>query len=69
MRRKKTPSSGREKGDRLIKLLPKSVKNILEDFKKIRREMYEESPKGFESKADSSLSYEKCEQAATHSNT
>ena len=39
--RKKTPSFGGEKGDKLTKLLPKSVHNIHEYFKKIRREMYE----------------------------
>ena len=31
--------------------------------------MYEESPKEFESKENSRLTYEKCEHVATHSNT
>ena len=33
--RKKTPSFGEEKGDKLTRLLPKSVHNMHEDFKKI----------------------------------
>ena len=66
--KKKTPSSGGE-GDNLTNILPKSVQIIHEDIKKIRKEMHGESPQEFESKANSRLSYEKCEQAATHSNT
>ena len=31
--------------------------------------MYEESPRGFESKANCRLSHEECDQAATHPNT
>ena len=57
MSRKKTPSLGGEKGDKLTKILPKFVHNIHRYFKKIRREMYEESPKDFESKANSRLIY------------
>ena len=70
IRRKETPSFGgeKEKWDKLTKLLPKSVHNIHEDFKKIQREMYEESPRGFDSKANSRLLHEECEQAATHPN-
>ena len=67
--RKKTPYFEEKKGDKLTNIHPKSVHNIHGYFKKIQREMYEESPRGFESKASSRLSYEKCEQATAHSNT
>ena len=63
--RKNTPSFGGEKGDKLTKLLPKSIHDIHEYFKKIRREMSKESPKEFESKEKSRLIYEECEHAAT----
>ena len=65
MSRKKTPFSGEEKGDKLTKILPKSIQKIHEDFKKIRKEMYEESLRGFESKVNSRLMYEECEHAST----
>ena len=45
----KTPLCGERKEDRLTKLLPSSVQSIHEDFKKIRREICTESPRGFES--------------------
>ena len=69
MSRKKTPSSEGESGDKLTKILPKSIHNIHEYFKKIRRDMYEEYPRGFESKENSRLTYEESEQAVTHPNT
>ena len=69
MSRKKTPYFGEEKWDKLTELLPKYVYIIHEDFKKIRREMYEKSSKEFESKASSRLTYEECEQAVIHPNT
>ena len=59
------PSCGERKEDRLTKLLPRSVKSIHEYFKKIRREMYAESPRGFEIESDSRFSYRECEHAAT----
>ena len=38
--RRKTPSFGGKKEGRLSKLLPRSVNNISEDIRNIRREMY-----------------------------
>ena len=69
MSRKKTPYFLEERGDKLTKLLPNHVHNIHEYFKKIWRDMYGESPKYFESKANPRLTYEECEQVATHPNT
>ena len=69
MIKRETPFPGGEKGDRLTKLLPKCVQNIHEDLQEIRREMYGESPRDFESKENSRLSNEECEKAATHHNT
>ena len=43
--RKETPSFGEEKWDKLTKILPRSIHIIHEYFKKIRREMSEESPR------------------------
>ena len=65
--RKKTPSFGEEKGDKLTKIIPKSVHMIHEEFKEIRRKMHGEYPRGFDSKANSR--FEECEHAATHPNT
>ena len=67
--RKTSSSTEGEKGDKLTKLIPKFVHNIHEYFKKIRKEMYGESLKEFETKSNSRLTYEECEQAATHPNT
>ena len=55
--RRKTPSfrGGKEKGDKLTMLLPKSIHMIHEEFKEIRRNMYGESPGGFDSKANSKV--------------
>ena len=63
--KRKTPSFGeeKEKGDKLTNLLPKSVHKIHEEFEEIR-EKSRESPRGFDSKANSRL--EECEHAATH---
>ena len=61
----KTPLCGGKKEDRLTKLLPKSVQSIHEDFKKIRREICTESPRGFETDSNSKFSYRECEHAAT----
>ena len=63
--KRKIPSSGeeKEKGDKLTQLLPKSVHMIHEEFEEIRRE-YMESPREFDSKANSRL--EECEHGATH---
>ena len=64
MSRKETPYFGGEKGDKLTKILPKSVHNIHEDFKNIIREMYEESLKDFESRENSRLTYEEREKTS-----
>ena len=64
--RNNTPSFGGKKEERLSNLLPKSVKSIHEDFKKIRREMYRESSRKFDSKTNSRFSHNECEHAATH---
>ena len=51
--------------DKLTKLIPRSVQSIHEDFKKIRREMCIESPRGVESESNSRFSYDECEHAST----
>ena len=61
----KTSLCGEIKEVRITNLLPKSVQSIHEDFKKIRREICTESPRGFETKSNSRFSYRKCEHAAT----
>ena len=63
--RRKTPSIGeeKEKGDNLTKLLPKSVYMIHVEYEELWRK-YRESPRGFDSKANSRL--EECEHATTH---
>ena len=39
---------------------------IHEEFKEIRKKMYEESPRWFVPKANSIFAHKQCEQAATH---
>ena len=41
---------------------------IHEEFKEIKIKMYGESPRGFDSKSNSRLLHEECEQAVTHPN-
>ena len=50
---------------RLTKLLPKFLQSIHEDFKKIRREICIESPRGFETESNSRFYYGEYEHAAT----
>ena len=64
--KRETPSLGRKRKYRLTSLLPKSMQIIHEDHKQARREMSEESPKGFESQTNSRSSHSGCEHAATH---
>ena len=45
--KKKASYFGEKKVDKLTNILPKYVHNMHEDFKKIQREMYGESPRGF----------------------
>ena len=61
----KTPLCGERKEDKLTKLNPISVQNIYKYFKKIRREICTESPRGFETESKSRFSYGECEHAAT----
>ena len=65
IRKRRTPSFGeeKEKWDKLTNILPQSVHWIHEEFKEIQRN-YGESPRGFDSKANSRL--EECEHVATH---
>ena len=64
--RRKTPNFGRKKEDKLTNILPKSIQSIHEYLKQLRREMSEESPKGFEPQSNSRSSHSECEHAATH---
>ena len=66
MSRKKTPSFGGKKEERISKLLPKSVQNIHEYIKEIIREMYRESQREFDSETNSRFPHSECEHAATH---
>ena len=52
----KTPLCGERKEDKLTKLLPRSVQSIREDFKKIRRKIGTEYPRGFEIDSNSRFS-------------
>jgi len=61
----KTPSFEEKKGDKLTKLLPKSVHMIHKEFEEFWREMCKESPRGFEFESNSIFSYGECEHAAT----
>ena len=61
----KTPLCGEKGEDKLTRLLPRSVQRIHEDFKRIRREICTESPRGFEIDSNSRFSYGECKHAAT----
>ena len=64
--KKKTPLfGGREEGE-LSMLLFQTMKSIKGDLKKMRREMCRDSPREFESEANSRFLHDECEHAATH---
>ena len=65
MNKNKAPFFGGRKEEKLPKFLSQTLQSIHEELKKMRREMYIESPRGFESESNSKFSYDECEHAAT----